>query len=307
VTDPADFGAADAAHALARPELLVIAELDANWHGDRHWLVADSTSSQRFSLRALRLGRTIRWEEGRAYDLSVLTAQLDAADAFGRAGFPFMARAGGPVIAGEWMVVLYGWLAGTVAVEATERRAFAVGRLLRRMHELQLSVDEHLPVHDLVAGAELSIDRLEGVAGSSFLARAWDVVGRARRAARRAVVVHGDCNFPNLLWNDDRVIGIVDFDQIGACDPTEELAWVLKWWSRRGRIGTLVHDRSLASAVLGGYGEVGEGRDVLAAQLWITGCLNANSVVRVLRCEPGERAALIAELERRADELAALV
>jgi aminoglycoside phosphotransferase (APT) family kinase protein len=145
------------------------------------------------------------------------------------------------------------------------------------------------------------------VAPSSFLARAREVVARARRAPRRAIVVHGDCNFPNLLWQGDRVKGIVDFDQIGACDPTEELAWVLKWWSRRGRIGTLVHDRRLASAVLRGYGDVDGRREVLAAQLWITNCLNANSVLRVLRSERPERAALIAALERRADDLAALV
>ena len=68
-----------------------------------------------------------------------------------------------------------------------------------------------------------------------------------------------------------------------------------------------MHDRSLASAVLRGYGPVADGRDLLAAQLWITGCLNANSVLRVLRFESGERAALLNMLERRADELATLV
>ena len=43
--------------------------------------------------------------------------------------------------------------------------------------------------------------------------------------------MHGDCNFPNMLWSGDSVTGIVDFDQIGLSDPVEELAWVTKWWS----------------------------------------------------------------------------
>ena len=91
--------------------------------------------------------------------------------------------------------------------------------------------------------------------------------------------MHGDCNFPNILWSGDSVTGVVDFDQIGVSDPIEELAWVTKWWSRPRGIADLSHDPALAREVLAGYDDDRVDREVLAAVLWLTGCLNANSVL----------------------------
>ena len=119
--------------------------------------------------------------------------------------------------------------------------------------------------------------------------------------------MHGDCNFPNILWSGDSVTGIVDFDQIGVSDPVEELAWVTKWWSRPRGIADLTHDAALAREVLAGYGDDGVDRDVLAAGLWLTGCLNANSVLHMLHASADARPAVLAALRERADVLAALV
>jgi Ser/Thr protein kinase RdoA (MazF antagonist) len=292
--------------ALACPGLVVVRRLDDNWHGDAHWLVQDPASSQRFGLRAVRVGRAIRWEERRRQGAAVLGAQLDAGDAFVGAGIPFMARAAGPAIVEDSAVVLFRWLDGDAVVTSDIEHATAIGELLRRMHSSQVPVNEQLPVHDLVAAAERSIAELGDLADAHFLSKAHDTVARLRPRTARRVVVHGDLNFPNVLWASDRIAGIVDFDQIGLGDPHEELAWVIKWWSRRGPIGSLDHDARLAGAVLRAYDEHVD-REVLAAQLWVAGCLNGNSALRVRRAARREQAHLLRALVGRADRLADLV
>jgi Ser/Thr protein kinase RdoA (MazF antagonist) len=293
--------------AVGGDQLTVVSKLSENWHGDGHWLVRDHEGN-RFSLRAVTFGREIRWEETRRHDLSVLTAQLDAADDFIAAGLPFMVRVGEPVVAGDSFVTMFGWLEGDVAGTATPDRAFAMGRLLRRMHDLALPVDDRLPVHDVAAAAERSLRELADIADASFTEQAREMVDRIRSSPERGrIVVHGDCNFPNVLWSGDSVTGVVDFDQIGVSDPIEELAWVTKWWSRRRGIADLSHDPALAREVLAGYDDDRVDREVLAAMLWLTGCLNANSVVRTLHASADARPAMLAGLRERADSLEALV
>ena len=161
----------------------------------------------------------------------------------------------------------------------------------------------------MATAAERSLRELQEVADASFAQRAREMIERIRSApARRKLVVHGDCNFPNILWTGDSVTGIVDFDQIGLSDPVEELAWVTKVVVARPRgIADLTHDRALAGDVLAGYGDAGVDRDVLAAALWLVGCLNANSVLHMLHASAGARPAVLAALRGRADVLAALV
>lgn len=300
----------DAKAALAAvgcEQFTIVSELSENWHGDGHWQVR-APGGGRFSLRAVTFGREIRWEETRLHDLSVLSAQLEAADAFVVAGLPFMVRVGEPAVVGDSFVAMFGWLEGEVATTATPDRAFAVGALLRRIHDLELPVDDRLPEHDVAAAAERSLRELREIADASFAQQAREMVDRIRSApARRKLVVHGDCNFPNILWTGDSVTGIVDFDQIGVSDPLEELAWVTKWWSRPRGLADLTHDRALAGEVLAGYGDDGLDRGALAAALWLTGCLNANSVVHTLHASVGNRPAVLAALRERADVLAALV
>jgi aminoglycoside phosphotransferase (APT) family kinase protein len=285
----------------------VVSKLSENWHGDGHWLVRDQ-GGDRFSLRAVTFGREIRWEETRRHDLSVLSAQLDAADAFVAAGLPFMVRVREPAVVGDSFVMMFAWLEGEFAGTATPNRAFAMGELLRRIHDLGLPVDDRLPEHDVTAAAERSLTELQEIADASFVEPAREMVDRIRSSpARRRIVVHGDCNFPNILWSGNSVTGIVDFDQIGLSDPVEELAWVTKWWSRPRGIADRAHDAALAREVLAGYDDSRVDRDVLAAVMWLSGCLNANSVLHVLHASADARPAVLAALHERADVLAALV
>jgi aminoglycoside phosphotransferase (APT) family kinase protein len=284
--------------AIGRPDLRVVSTLPPNWHGDAHWLVEDPVSGTRFSLRATAIGREIRWEESRRQSIETVRAQLDAGAAFARAKIPFMARIGGPVLLAGHVVVMFAWGDGEIAWRATERRARAVGKLLRRVHEARVPVDEQLPVHDVVAMAERSTAELAHVCDVSF---AHDAIDAARSDAPR-IVVHGDVNFPNVLWHGDEVTGLVDFDQIGRSRAVEELAWLVKWWARAQGMRDHAPDPGLARAVLDGYGGVDDMAG-LRAMLWITGCLNANSVRQVARNGPSAFDAL----RGRADRLARLV
>jgi aminoglycoside phosphotransferase (APT) family kinase protein len=207
--------------ALGCDDFSVVSQLSENWHGDAHWQVRDR-GGNRFSLRAVTFGREIRWEETRRHDLSVLTAQMQAADALVAAGIPFMPRVGETAVVGMSFVAMFGWLDGVIATSATPDRAFAIGQLLRRIHDLGLPVDERLPGHDAAAAAERSLHELQehGIADASFVVQALEMVARIRSSpARHKLVVQGDCNFPNILWSGDSVTGIVDFDQIGVSDP----------------------------------------------------------------------------------------
>jgi aminoglycoside phosphotransferase (APT) family kinase protein len=294
--------------ALGCAPFTVVSELSKNWHGDGHWMVRDPDGGARFSLRAVTFGREIRWEETRRHDLAVLSAQMDAAAAFAAAGLPFMVQAREPAVVGNSFVTMFGWLDGVVAPGATPERAFAVGELVARVHALKLPVDDRLPEHDVAAAAERSLDELGDIADAEFAQTARGMIDGIRNAPeRRKLVVHGDCNFPNLLWSGGSVTGIVDFDQIGVSDPVEELAWVIKWWSRPRGIADLTHDPALAREVLAGYGDDSVDVDVLAAVLWLSGCLNANSVLHMLHASADARPAVLAGLRERADSLFALL
>ena len=57
-----------------------------------------------------------------------------------------------------------------------------MGRLLRRMHDLALPVDDRLPVHDVAAAAERSFRELADIADASFTEQAREMVDRIRSA-----------------------------------------------------------------------------------------------------------------------------
>jgi hypothetical protein len=283
----------------------IVETLPPNWHGDGHWRVRDRAAHD-YSVRAIRAGRSMRVEETRPYDERTVLAQVRVAEQFSAGGVPMMAVAAGPVVLDECVVVAFDWLTGEIADVADGARAFAVGQLLARIHGCNLPGDDALPVHNASRAAVDALQRLDGQIDDRFLARAGSVVERLGAAGLAPTVSHGDCNFPNVLWRSDTVVGLVDFDQIGFVDPLEELAYAVKWWSRPRGIEVHEHDPALAGAVFDGYAAPAIDRQRLADLLWLTGCLNANSVNHMLAAAPSDRATVVAHLEHRADTLAAL-
>jgi aminoglycoside phosphotransferase (APT) family kinase protein len=284
----------------------IVETLPRNWHGDGHWRVRDGAAHE-YSVRAIGNGRSMRVEEARPYGTRTVLAQLRVSAAMPRAGVPMMPLEVGPVVLDDCIALAFGWLEGELAEVADAARATAVGRLVAQLHRAALPGDDALPVHDEPAAATEALRRLRGAVDESFCQRAAAIVERRTATKPARLVSHGDCNFPNVLWNGDAVVGLVDLDQIGLTDPLEELAYAVKWWSRPLGIEVHEHDRALAAAVLSGYEKGDLDRARLADLLWITGCLNANSVNHILAAPPQDRGAVVAALEHRADTLATLV
>lgn len=285
-------------------------QLPSNWHGDRRWRV-DDPYGRAASLRAIRLGRGTIYEDDQPLTEVVVGKQTHVGRTFTMSGVPFMRLLTGPIRHGDEIVVLYEWLAGAPADRPTANMAHTVGRTLRRLHEIghQIPADD-LPRHDTVELTRRVLAELDGVAPARFLDRAAGLLDEAVARPVTPIVCHGDLGMTNLLWTDSGTLsGLVDLDKIGAGDPVQELARVVKQWSRPG--GTIDHtyDRELSDAVLAGYGADAELRAVLRPLLWFAGCLNLNTVrkIQVAAADSGELERTVAHYEGRADRLAALV
>jgi hypothetical protein len=272
--------------------------LPAAWHGDLHMHVRDERGAS-FSVRAVRLGRARRYEDAEPCTARSVCRQIEVARVFRAAGLPFMQLARGPIEMEGFVVVAFAWADARPRVTPDIETARAVGALLRAFHDVGRRVDASgLPRHDVAAMARRSLVELADVAPAAFLRRAEEVVTRLHARVPRPIVTHGDLNLPNVLFEPPCV---VDFDQIGAQDPYEELAWVIKWWSRRDGVGDNKHEPALARAVLDGYDERIES-GALAPILWASGCLNANGAAKLVRAR--DRRLVAERLLVRADTLA---
>lgn len=284
-------------------------QLPTNWHGDRQWRI-DDPYARSASLRVIRIGRPTVYEDDQPLTEQVIGRQVEVGRTFTRSGVPFMRLLTGPVRHEDEIVVLYEWLTGVVAERPDIERARTVGRTLRRLHEVGADLPTHdLPRHDKVEGARRVSAELDGVAPDSFLQRVAGMVEQAASRTTTPLVVHGDLGMTNLLWRDGAALsGLVDLDKIGVGDPVEELASVVKWWSRPGGIDDHTHDRALADAVLEGYAADADQRTALRPLLWLTGCLNLHTVRKIQAAtDPAERDRVVAHYVDRADRLSDLV
>jgi aminoglycoside phosphotransferase (APT) family kinase protein len=128
-----------------------------------------------------------------------------------------------------------------------ERRLRAAGTALAALHVVAL-----LPTFDLprrvrpIPSRDFAAARAAGAASTRLLDRAADRLGRAPAPAADPVLVHGDMWHGNLLWTDDRVSGIVDWDMAGAGPGGVDLGAM--------RLdATLMYGPGAAAAVLNGW------------------------------------------------------
>lgn len=259
-------------------------------------------------LRVYRLGHERRWEDTRPLTLERLREQAEVARLMAREGAPLQQVTAGPEPVGrEWAASLLTWMEGTPASRSTLGLAALVGLLLADLHRIGASLDigsrSALPAHDVVDVAQRSLAELEGIVPAAFLADVEARIGAIRHTVPR-IAIHGDLNFPNVVWSEGRP-ALIDLDQVGVGWATEELAWAMKWWSRSTGIGTGDYDRSLSNALLDGYGTPPE-PELLGPTLWLTGCMNANSVFAIRNAVAEDRQNQIDGLRRRADTLEAL-
>lgn len=183
-------------------------------------------------------------------------------------GWPFF---GAPLIAGVE-------LSGSLADDDRHRLAAELGRFLRSLHALGVTVE--LP-HDPLGRADMPrrvpfaaerLDALAAIGLADHRDRARPLLDAARDlpASRRASVVHGDLHFRHLMVDPAGALaGVIDWGDVCRGDPAMDLqvAWSVlppdarpAFW---GEYGSIEPDQALRArvvalflgAVLAVYGE----------------------------------------------------
>lgn len=107
------------------------------------------------------------------------------------------------------------------------RRMRAFGAAAAQLHAASLPADDQLPHIDRPVWHDRFIaERKEGRAPTTPLIqtaeRTWAEI---RPPDDEDGLVHGDLHHGNVLWNDDAVVALIDWDGAGAGNPGVDLGW----------------------------------------------------------------------------------
>ena len=197
----------------------------------------------------------VAWEARLVGELSaggvVTPAPIAARD-----GRPYAPLAGAR---GKWVSV-FPWRAGThlAANEVTTERAAELGAALASLHVVGLELPASwrrgsIYDHDHLVGR---FKRFEDVLDPQ-LTRAIEVIGdelavvgqaHAIRARATTGIIHGDLFRDNVLWQDGRLVAILDFEQASGGSLAYDIAVCINDWCWDG-----APRFDLASALLQGY------------------------------------------------------
>ena len=165
----------------------------------------------------------------------------------------------------RYRAVAFAWFPGARAPRRRGRRiAHGAGALLGRLHRAAADFrpGADLGTESLVGWATQVADELADLAEAMPAPLRAPTHGHIAAIGQRVAAVgplpcvlagHGDLNLPNVLVRHGRVVGVVDIGRIALVHPLEELANVLRWFSRRDRDGQRVPVPTRAQAVLDGY------------------------------------------------------
>ncbi len=212
------------------------------------------------------------------------------------------------------MRFLPGVAAGAALVAAGPNPALAaeLGQELAKLHALEFGRALHFlppPPDDAAAARIAQLETWLGEDEEPHPVAVWALrwLKREALAALRPVLCHGDFRTGNYLVDQDRLVGVLDWDFAGWSDPHEDIAW---FCARAWRFGA--HDREAggiaARAVFyRAYEEAGGARidpqrvhywEVMAALRWLVIALKQRD--RFLK--QGERSLDLALTGRRVAE-----
>lgn len=172
---------------------------------------------------------------------------------------------------GGWLRVSE-WIDGVKPDAADPLTPARLGDVLGRMHTYAVPMSHELDgseldswfhrppdmktLGNLVAAAETSDPRWAGRLDA--LMSTVDEVARLRKAPESMVLCHRDLHPDNALLVPDGRFAVLDWDNIGPADPTQELASVLLHWfaDRTGAQGPLIGAFVEAYRAAGGTGNL---------------------------------------------------
>lgn len=181
----------------------------------------------------------------------------------------------------------------------TEQTAARMGQLARQLHDVSLHQHEIcFPYTDHTVSYQrwlgdlqrLSISRMpEPVRNSlqEYLALAQQNLDTAQQHQSSSFqpVISTDLNSLNVLWDSEQqIVGIIDHEHIGGTDRVQDLAWLIKWYSRTEGIESYDVSGRFAKSILAHYNSptvlVSQEDPRLAALLWLPGCMNLHFIER---------------------------
>ncbi len=158
----------------------------------------------------------------------------------------------------KWISV-FDWVDGRHRMEVTPAIATALGAQLATLHRIGLALPAAWRRASIYDHAHL-VARYRGFAGSADpeLAAAIAILGEELAlaesaaevlAAARHGMIHGDLFRDNVLWDGDRLVAILDFEQASGGSLVYDLAVCINDWCWDGSPRL-----DLAAALLAGYG-----------------------------------------------------
>ncbi|WP_144502484.1 aminoglycoside phosphotransferase family protein [Bacillus thuringiensis] len=276
-------------------------------HGDKHFKI--KLDEKAYSLRLIPYDRYTEEVFSFATD-EVLKEQLKYCDYLVNVGIPFMKRI---KIDGnnyftkvsfngeEWRCCMFEWIEGEHITCNTINTATRIGEVAREMHDLSLKYSSNiLPIinhtdaymkwiNDIFKIVNLMTSKKNKDLLLSYLNMAQKHINISNKFKSRPElkVITTDLNSLNVLWNkNEKILGIVDHEHISYSDRIQDLAWLIKWYSRTEGIESHQVSSTLASSLLRGYKAnnilMGNDYERLSSLLWLSGCLNYNFVSKTL-------------------------
>jgi aminoglycoside phosphotransferase (APT) family kinase protein len=209
------------------------------------WRVAATAEHPTLFLQCERSGG-VPGQVGQRAEAAVIRAA-------GRAGVPAPTMVlsssdhGAPEALGEFMLVhgLPGVADPAVVLRSEDfapaRARFAtdVAQVLARLHRIDPATVPELPVRDPLVFYRDLLDRLGEPHPALELGLTWLESHRVPSASAPAVV-HGDFRVGNLLFSEQGITGVLDWEMAHLGDPAEDLGWlcVASWrFGGAGRMG----------------------------------------------------------------------
>ncbi|MED3125847.1 phosphotransferase enzyme family protein [Bacillus wiedmannii] len=306
--------------------LVVEEELHKNsWHTDLHYKII--VNGDRYSARFINSDRISNPAFGMLSN-EQLKEQVRFTYYLREHGIPFMQikenRAGESFTLLTWneeqyRFVLSTWTEGEHVTYCTETMAEVFGKEARKIHDISSTFQSPIfQKKSHLDGYGEFIRLLENKGGTrKELQRYMDLAKYHIECAHTSdleFIVQTDLNPLNVLWDSNHSVkGIVDFESIGYVDRMEELAFLIKWYSRTEGIESHVVCSKVARAFLEGYGanNILTLKDYkrLSSLLWLSGSLNWNFVKKTMSLL-GDESALVEHLrvyKRRGENLSVLV
>lgn len=305
-----------------------------SWNKDLHFKI--SVDNKLYSIRFVRYNRSSNQVFGEITD-DVLKEQLKFTKFLVQQGIPFMEHV--PSVNGDsfvsigwkgilYRVVLFKWIEGEHITKITKNNAELVGNVVKKIHSVSseyesvvLPKESHLYAYSKFIGQikqkqeviHISTEILEKL--NSYLQIDEYHVTLAKKN-NFEYIVQSDLNPLNLLWDqENRLMGIVDFESIGYTDRVEGLAWLIKWYSRTEGIGSVPMSPTLAQTFIGAYSSrtifPTEDFERLRSLLWLSGCMNWNFVKKTLEImELGDQSSMVEHIsfyKDRGEKLISLI